>query len=154
LTITAKINQAIFEESGMAKEIDEKLGYLSTTIHRLKIIDNIVADVNEAHLDKSEWAALNLAASILEYLIVVLEHFNKPPTSKILSLASVGRPEVVVAIVGDDRRIVHSSRDFDKAIDGINNAIDAYMDGIKARNPVITRLLWLPRRFRYLWRRF
>src|SRR5271170_4411246 len=80
--IGAKMNQAMFEESRMAKDIDEKLDYLSTTIHRLEIIDDIRANVHDARLDKLNSAALNLAASILECLILALEHFNKPPTRK------------------------------------------------------------------------
>ena len=133
----------------MAKEIDEKLDILSMTIRHLEIVDNISAAVDDVNLDKLNCAALNLAASILEYLILILEHFKKPAKHELLSLSSIGRPEVLVAIV-EDERIIHSSKDFDKAVDRINDAIFIYTDAIRARNPVITRLLWVWRRFRYL----
>src|SRR5271163_2845281 len=67
----------MFEESKRADEVDEKLVFLSTTIHRLELMNDIPADIDNAQLDNLECAALNLTTSIIEYLTFAIRHFSR-----------------------------------------------------------------------------
>jgi hypothetical protein len=64
---------------GKAKEIERKLTFLTSVIARLELNTDIdiLKDVANTHINNIECAALDVFASIMDYLMLVIRHFSK-----------------------------------------------------------------------------
>jgi hypothetical protein len=70
--------QMTYEETGKAKAIEEKLTFLGSIIRCLELNADFPDDVADAQLDNVECVALDVFASIMDYLTNAIQHFSKP----------------------------------------------------------------------------
>jgi hypothetical protein len=63
---------------GRADEIDETLGYLSTAVRRIQLTEQFPKDINLPQYETVQCSALMLAAGVVDYLAIAIEHLSRP----------------------------------------------------------------------------
>ena len=60
------------------KAIEENLAFLASVIHRLELNANVPQSIADAQLHNVECAALDVFATVMEYLTNGIQYFSQP----------------------------------------------------------------------------
>ena len=70
-------NKAAYDESGRAGEIDATLNRLLMIVQRIHLIEEFPANLSASRLENVKCAAINLCASIMNYLAPALKTLQR-----------------------------------------------------------------------------